>query len=172
MPKSKIAAKANAKKIPTKGAKTIKKTAPATGGVKEGVKRRNKPGTVALREVRRFQRSTKLLLPRASVQRVVRDIAHDLDHTLRFQNQALFAVQEAAEAYLVGLFEDANLCCLHAKRVTCNDKDLKLARRIRGDRFMDYTASRDSDEMHVMLPYGTKLSSALPELREQIKNLP
>ena len=81
-------------------------------------KLRYKPGTVTLREVKKFQRSTKLLLPRASVQRVVREIAQGVDHEMRFQAQALMAVQEAAEAYLVGLFEDANLCAIHAKRTT------------------------------------------------------
>ena len=58
----------------------------------------------------------------------------DMDHTLRFQSQALYALQEATEAYLVGLFEDTNLCAIHAKRVTIMPKDIQLARRIRGER--------------------------------------
>ena len=87
MPKSKIAAKAASKKMPTKASKgkTIKKSAPASGGVKDKVKRRLKPGTGALREVRKYQRSTALLLPRASFQRVVREIATGIDHEMRFQ---------------------------------------------------------------------------------------
>ena len=86
MPKAKIAAKAASKKMPSKSVKgkTIKKSAPASGGVKDKAKRRNKAGTVALREVRRYQRSTSLLLPRASFQRVVREIATGIDHEMRF----------------------------------------------------------------------------------------
>ena len=53
---------------------------------------------------------------------------------LRFQSQAILALQEATESYLVGLFEDTNLCAIHAKRVTIMPKDLQLARRIRGER--------------------------------------
>ena len=53
---------------------------------------------------------------------------------LRFQSHAVLALQEAAEAYLVGLFEDTNLCAIHAKRVTIMPKDIQLARRIRGER--------------------------------------
>lgn len=52
---------------------------------------------------------------------------------LRFQSAAIMALQEAAEAYLVGLFEDSNLCAIHAKRITIMPKDLQLARRIRGE---------------------------------------
>jgi histone H3 len=53
---------------------------------------------------------------------------------VRFQSVALLALQEATEAYLVGLFEDTNLCAIHAKRVTIMPKDIQLARRIRGER--------------------------------------
>ncbi len=53
---------------------------------------------------------------------------------LRFQGAAILALQEAAEAYLVGLFEDSNLCAIHAKRVTIMPRDIQLARRIRGER--------------------------------------
>ena len=136
MPKSKIAAKANSKKMPISNLKdkAIKKTAPAEGGVKQK-KTRFKPGTVALREVKKYQRSTSLVLPKAPFQRLVREIAQSYDHELRFQRHALQAVQEASEAYIVSLFEDANLCCLHAKRQTLYNKDIRLARRIRGDRF-------------------------------------
>ncbi len=64
----------------------------------------------------------------------MRDIAQDYKSDLRFQAQAVLALQEAAEAYLVGLFEDTNLCAIHAKRVTIMPKDMQLARRIRGER--------------------------------------
>ena len=121
MPKSKVAAKAKAAtKMPAKvkGAKAIKKTAPAEGGVKERKQRRNKPGTVTLREIKRYQKSVDMLIPRAPFQRLVKEISNQMDHTLRFQSQALQALQEASEAYVVGLFEDTNLCAIPAKRVT------------------------------------------------------
>ncbi|KAK4386576.1 histone H3.2 [Sesamum angolense] len=63
---------------------------------------------------------------------LVREIAQDFKTDLRFQSSAVAALQEAAEAYLVGLFEDTNLCAIHAKRVTIMPKDIQLARRIRG----------------------------------------
>jgi histone H3/H4 len=69
-----------------------------------------------------------------SFQRLVREIAQDFKSDLRFQGSAVLALQEAAEAYLVGLFEDTNLCSIHAKRVTIMPKDIQLARRIRGER--------------------------------------
>ena len=68
------------------------------------------------------------------IQRLVREIAQDYKTDLRFQSSAVLALQEAAEAYLVGLFEDTNLCAIHAKRVTIMPKDIQLARRIRGER--------------------------------------
>ena len=83
---------------------------------------------------RRYQKSTELLLRKLPFQRLVREIAADFKGDLRFQSSAVFALQEAAEAYLVGLFEDTNLCAIHAKRVTIMPKDLQLARRIRGER--------------------------------------
>ena len=79
-----------------------------------------------------------MLLPRAPFQRLVRGITTTLDPDLRFQSQALLALQEACEAYLVGIFEDTNLCAIHAKRSTIMRKDLDLARRIRGERNMDH----------------------------------
>ena len=101
-----------------------------------GVKKphRYRPGTVALREIRRYQKSTDFLIRKVPFQRLVREIAQDFKTDLRFQSTAVLALQEAAEAYLVGLFEDTNLCAIHAKRVTIQPKDIQLARRIRGDR--------------------------------------
>lgn len=64
----------------------------------------------------------------------MREISQDFKSDLKFQAQAVLALQEAAEAYLVGLFEDTNLCAIHAKRVTIMPKDMQLARRIRGER--------------------------------------
>nr|XP_045590384.1 histone H3, embryonic-like [Procambarus clarkii] len=196
--------KAPRKQLATKAAR---KSAPATGGVKKP--HRYRPGTVALREIRRYQKSTELLIRKLPFQRLVREIAQDFktflgrcssccegdlesrprvvvvlddldcsssqsrvsgvdtikygtrvlsgdvdtcvadedgsfsqvasvrsdDQTdLRFQSSAVMALQEASEAYLVGLFEDTNLCAIHAKRVTIMPKDIQLARRIRGER--------------------------------------
>ena len=104
----------------------------ATGGVKKP--HRYRPGTVALREIRKYQKSTELLIRKLPFQRLVREIAQDFKTDLRFQSSAVLALQEAAEAYLVGLFEDTNLCAIHAKRVTIMPKDIQLARRIRGER--------------------------------------
>ena len=109
-----------------------RKSAPATGGVKKP--HRYRPGTVALREIRKYQKSTELLIRKLPFQRLVREIAQDFKTDLRFQSAAVLALQEAAEAYLVGLFEDTNLAAIHAKRVTIMPKDIQLARRIRGER--------------------------------------
>ena len=95
---------------------------------------RHRPGTVALREIRKYQKSTALLIRKLPFQRLVREIAQDIRSGLRFQSSAVLALQEAAEAHLVGVFEDANLCAIHARRVTIMPKDIQLARRIRGDR--------------------------------------
>uniref|UniRef100_A0A453MZP2 Core Histone H2A/H2B/H3 domain-containing protein n=2 Tax=Aegilops tauschii subsp. strangulata TaxID=200361 RepID=A0A453MZP2_AEGTS len=121
--------KAPRKQLATKAAR---KSAPATGGVKKP--HRFRPGTVALREIRKYQKSTELLIRKLPFQRLVREIAQDFKTDLRFQSSAVSALQEAAEAYLVGLFEDTNLCAIHAKRVTIMPKDIQLARRIRGER--------------------------------------
>ena len=189
--------KAPRKQLATKAAR---KSAPATGGVKKP--HRYRPGTVALREIRRYQKSTELLIRKLPFQRLVREIAQDFKTDLRFQSAAigalqvrnenldisfsssqralcptethrlrledyftgagltvvtyssnflillftlellyltqllniLYLLQEASEAYLVGLFEDTNLCAIHAKRVTIMPKDIQLARRIRGER--------------------------------------
>jgi len=121
--------KAPRKQLATKAAR---KSAPATGGVKKP--HRYRPGTVALREIRRYQKSTDLLIRKLPFQRLVREIAQDFKSDLRFQGSAVLALQESAEAYLVGLFEDTNLCAIHAKRVTIMPKDIQLARRIRGER--------------------------------------
>lgn len=108
------------------------KTAPPPGGVKKA--RRYRPGTVALREIRQYQKSTDLLIRKLPFQRLVREIAQEFKCDVRFQSTALLALQEASEAYIVGLFEDTNLCAIHAKRVTIMPKDIRLARRIRGER--------------------------------------
>lgn len=102
--------KAPRKQLATKAAR---KSAPSTGGVKKP--HRYRPGTVALREIRRYQKSTELLIRKLPFQRLVREIAQDFKTDLRFQSAAIGALQEASEAYLVGLFEDTNLCASHAR---------------------------------------------------------
>ncbi|KAG5642541.1 hypothetical protein DXG03_002579 [Asterophora parasitica] len=105
-PRKQLASKSAARKTATN----------ATGGVKKP--HRFRPGTVALREIRRYQKSTELLIRKLPFQRLVREIAQDFKTDLRFQSSAVMALQEAAEAYLVSLFEDTNLAAIHAKRVT------------------------------------------------------
>ena len=95
---------------------------------------RFRPGVMALREIRHYQKSSALLIRKLPFQRLVREIAQDFKTDLRFQSAAILCLQEAAEAYLVGLFEDTNLCAIHARRVTITPKDLQLARLIRGER--------------------------------------
>lgn len=121
-------------KMPRKqlATKASRKTAPASGGVKKP--HRYRPGTVALREIRKYQKSTVLLIRKLPFQRLVREVAQDFKTDVRFQSTALQALHEAAEAYLVGLFEDTNMCAIHAGRVTIMPKDIQLARRIRGER--------------------------------------
>ena len=122
------AGKAPRKQIASKAAR---KTAPSMGGIKKP--HRYRPGTVALREIKRYQKSTELLIRKLPFQRVVREVAQEYKSDLRFQSNAVLALQEACESYIVGLFEDTNLCAIHAKRVTIMPKDIQLARRIRGE---------------------------------------
>ena len=137
----------------SKSEKIMKKTAPAEGGMKR--KHRFKAGTVALREIKKYQKATKFMLLRAPFQRFIRSICDGIDGQLRFQSQALLALQEAAESYLTGLFEDANLCAIHANRVTVYKKDMDLARRIRGERFHDHRdlQPKTGQEVFYQLPY-------------------
>ena len=95
---------------------------------------RYRAGTAALKDIRHFQGSTALLIRKLPFQRLVREIAQDYKMDLRFQSAAILCLQEATEAYLVRLFDDANLCAIHARRVTIMPKDILLARRIRGER--------------------------------------
>ena len=126
------------KKAAAKMAKKGSQKAPK-GGVKK--RYRYRPGTVALKQIRQYQKSTELLIRKLPFQRLVREIASDsevikspLCGKVRFQSAAIMALQEAIEAYLVGLFEDSNLCAIHTRRVTIMPKDIQLARRIRGER--------------------------------------
>jgi histone H3/H4 len=131
---------------PRRGRDEVASAAPPGGARESGAdgqrkKHRYRPGTVALREIRKYQKTTDLLIQRLPFSRVVREIALDMmtdtneydgETGLRWQSSAILALQEATEAYLVHLFEDANLCAIHAKRVTIMQRDIQLARRIRG----------------------------------------
>lgn len=128
--RSSTGGKAPRKQLASKAAR--KSASGLAGGVKKP--HRYKPGTVALREIRRYQKSTELLIRRLPFQRLVREIAQDFKTDLRFQSSAIGALQEACESYLVSVFEDTNLCAIHAKRVTIQKKDMTLARRLRGER--------------------------------------
>jgi histone H3 len=123
-------------KLQTKSAKkTVPVSPPLTSG---GIKKphRYRPGTVALREIRRYQKSTEMLLRKKPFQLIVRHITQLLAKTdFRYRASALEALQHSAEAYLVGVFEDSQLCAIHAKRVTIMVRDMQLARRIKGERF-------------------------------------
>nr|WGZ76184.1 histone 3.3-2 variant [Hofstenia miamia] len=90
------------------------------------------PKIVAVREIRRFQRSTELLINKSTFQRLVREIGRELMPDVLFQSAAILALQEASESFLIGLFEDTNLCAVHANRVTISPRDIQLANRLRG----------------------------------------
>ena len=128
------ARKSTGGKAPRQNLATIaaRKAAPRIQGVKKP--HRYRPGTVALREIRRYQKSTDLLLKKLPFSKLCREYARDANHHGKFQGSSMLALQEDTEAYLVTLWEDTNLCALHAKRVTVMPKDMQLARRIRGER--------------------------------------
>ncbi len=101
-------------------------------GVPAPRSRRFRANCNARKQIRKYQKSTDLLIRKLPFQRLVREVAQDFKVDVRFQGSAVLALQESAEAYLVGLFEDTNLAAIHAKRVTIMPKDIQLARRIRG----------------------------------------
>ena len=134
-PASKKSAKSKSPKSKAKSAakkSATKKKSAAPGGVAKP--HRFHPGTVALREIRRFQKSTELLIRRLPFQRLVREVAQDYKTDLRFSAAAIDAHQNIVEHYLVDLLEDTNLIAIHAKRVTIHPKDIQAARRIRKER--------------------------------------
>jgi len=105
----------------------------ASGLVKKK-SRKNRPGVIAQREIRQYQQSANLLIQKYPFQQVVREISQEFKLEARFEPQAVVALQEACEAYLVGIFEDTNLCAVKAKRVTIRPDDVQFARRLRGER--------------------------------------
>ena len=128
MPRSKLQAKSSPGEKSTRkgsGKKSTQEQEPKT--------RRYKPGTRALMEIKRYQKGKDLLIQRAPFQRICREITKHEDPELRYNPEALNALQEAAESYMIGLFADTQLCAIHAGRLSIQDKDMKLALRIRGD---------------------------------------
>ena len=114
--------------------KRVTSTAPAAARVTAAVARhRRRPGVVALKEIRKYQKSTNLLIPKLPFTRLAREVLFKFKVDFRWAVTGVAALQEAAEAYLAGLFQDANLCAIHATRTTLMPKDLHLARRIRGE---------------------------------------
>ena len=103
------------------------------GGLKKP--RRFRPGTVALREIRKYQKSTELLIRKLPFQRLVKEVCQGINNELRFQSTALLALQEASEDYLVKMFDQVNVCAIHAGRVTIQVKDIVLWRRIKGGNY-------------------------------------
>lgn len=99
-------------------------------------KRRYRPGTLALKEIRTYQRGTDLLIRRLPFARLIREVAQGMmgqHFVVQWQSQAILCLQEATEAYLIGLLEHTNLCALHCRRVTIMQRDMQLARRLRGN---------------------------------------
>lgn len=138
MPRQKAAAKrpGGPSKVPKK------RLLPEERKPQQPKKRRFRPGTKAIMEIRKYQRTTTLLIRKLPFSRLVREITREYftvpGFEYRFQSSALLALQEAAEAFLVTLFEDANLCAIHARRVTIMPRDIALARRVKGreERYM------------------------------------
>lgn len=130
MPKKRLTEKASEKQPKGKGGKGTKTLTMKSGKeveVKERKPHRYHPGTVALREIKKYQKSTDLLVRKLPFQRLVREIAQDFKPDIRFQGSALECLQEAAEVFLTDLFEKGNLATIHAKRVTINPRDTRLA---------------------------------------------
>ena len=129
------AARSTGGRCPTKksiAAKRRKSYPKRTGGVRKP--HRWRPGTRALREIRRYQKSTSNLIPKVAFQRVVKEISQTLNNEIKFQSTAVLALQCAAESYLTALLEDTQLLAIHAKRITIKPADMQLARRVRGER--------------------------------------
>ena len=121
--------KAPRKQLATKAAH---KSAPTAMGVKKPCWYH--PETVALREIQRYQKTTDLLFPKKRVGLLVKEISQDFKGDLRWNLNAILNLHHSIEAYLVGLFEDTNLCTIHAGHVTIKPKDIQLARHICGER--------------------------------------
>mmetsp|Transcript_20679 Transcript_20679/g.35386 ORF Transcript_20679/g.35386 Transcript_20679/m.35386 type:complete len:148 (-) Transcript_20679:869-1312(-) len=133
--KSPVAARKKGATTPAKGSPPSKRRRGSgeTEAQVERKKKRYRPGTVALREIRKYQKSVDLLIRKLPFARLVKELSNAVaPEPFRWTAEALLALQEATEDFMVHLFEDCNLCAIHAKRVTIMPKDLQLARRIRG----------------------------------------
>ena len=119
-------------RVSKKSAKKAGSKKAAAGGKKQ---MKWRPGTVALRQIRKLQKGTDVLIRKAPFQRMIRAVANGAKSGLRWQAAACAAMQEATESYVIGVLSDANLCALHSRRVTLMPRDLFLARRLRGERF-------------------------------------
>ncbi|MCO5604370.1 hypothetical protein L7F22_058535 [Adiantum nelumboides] len=131
--------KQSSKKQKTKGAPRWEKQPPPPPPPATKKKYRFKPGTIALREIKKYQNTTEPIIPKAPFSRVVREIMEKVgDRATRIQARALNALQEASEAILVSTFEDSVLCMAHAKRVTINSKDMGLVLALRQHPSLDH----------------------------------
>ena len=106
---------------------------PPKGKVRK--KRRFRPGTVALKQIKRYQKSTELLIRKLPFQRLVREVSHQVSRDkgvdpFRYQSTAILALQEASEDFLVRMFSQCNDICIHGKRVTVQQKDIQLWKRL------------------------------------------
>lgn len=128
----KVGGKRPSKSISTK---TSKKSIPSQ--LSQG-KARFKPGSLALKEIRKYQKSSELLIRKRPFQRLVRHLSASSE-SLRFQSAALVIFQEALENFLTGLLEDAYRCALHAKRVTLLPRDIVLIYKIKYSKFLNTT---------------------------------
>ena len=134
MARSKIeAAKKDKTGIHKMGKPKVNDTKKASQQEAEPNKRRYRPGQRALRDIKLFQRSTDLLLPKAALFRVIKEMTAKIYPDARYSSAAITAIQNCVESHMIGLFEDTNLCAIHAGRATIMTKDMRLARRIRGE---------------------------------------
>ena len=118
--------KLTSRKLTGDGKRTKKQT---MGNVRR--RRKFRPGTVALREIRKYQKSTELLIRKLPFQRLVREIVYEMkDKSYRFTPQGLLALQEAAESFLVKVFDQCNHISIHGKRTTVMVKDIQLWKRL------------------------------------------
>ena len=131
------------KTIPQLPQHKTRKTWKKKAQVRQSKPGRYRPGTRALCEMRNYQKSTELLIPKMPFLHVVQEILQRESNWYRIQVGAVLALQEAAEAYLIWLFEDTNLCTIHTKCVTIMRKDIQLVRRIRGEMSEWVLESRD-----------------------------
>lgn len=153
------------------------KAKPGVGGVVQFKRHRYRPGTVALKDIKRYQKSTNLLLRKLPFQRLVREIAGEFRNDLRFTKTALEAVQEASEAYLISVLEDAQLASLHTKRITVQPKDIQLVRRIRGEENTDWEVKQVAPKppavqpLTPVKPKGVKSRKATPKAKPKRKTI-